>query len=51
MPTLNGMNENVARVEGAYDNRRWGGKGEPTCCCVCASLKGFGRFSHSGCDS
>ena len=51
MPTLNGMDEKVARVEGACDNRRWGWKGEPTFCCMCASLKGLGRLSHFGCDS
>jgi len=48
--TLSGVDGNVARVEGSCDNRRWGWNGEPTFCCLCASLKGLGSLSHFGCE-
>ena len=34
----------------ACDNSRWKWSGEPSFCCLCASLKGLGRLKHFGCD-
>jgi len=40
-----------AENQAGCDNSRWGWKGEPPFCCLCASMRGLGRLSHFGCTT